>query len=66
MRFCDLVERIKSLDRPNWFGNKLLVALFITHWPKTRNQIIRKGLIPFTLYFLISLVFTQKLGVTEY
>ena len=35
-RFCDLIYRFKQLDRPRWFGHQLLVALFKTHWKKTR------------------------------
>ena len=62
-RFCDLVSKFKQLERPGWFGHDLIVALFKTNWRKTRRYIIIHGLIhgliPFTLYFATSMIYTS-------
>lgn len=53
-----MVAKFKELGRDSWFGDTLLAALFRSHWPKTRWIIIKRGLLPFSLYFITSLIFT--------
>lgn len=65
-RFCDLVSQFKGLERPAWFGHELLAALFKTNWSKTRRKIILPGLVPFAVYFLASLLYTDYVSSCEY
>ena len=58
-RFCDLVAAFKELRNDAWFGHPLLVALFHTHWNETRRVIIKRGLLPFVLYFVTSLILSH-------
>ena len=53
------------MERPGWFGHDLIVALFKTNWRKTRRYIIIHGLIPFTLYFFTSMIYTSYVSDCE-
>ena len=64
-QFCDLVSKFSALNRPSWFGHPLLIALFKTHWRKTRRVIVTRGLLPFVIYFCSCLIFTQQVATSE-
>ena len=65
MHFCDLASEFMQLDRPSWFCNDLMIALFKTNWVDSRIYIVYHGFIPFILYFLASFIYTERIANIE-
>ena len=63
--FGHCIEQLKKHAKPKWFAHELIQALFKTYWPAARSEIIKKGLLPFLVYFFSVTLFNYKVTVSE-
>ena len=60
--FCHLVSEFMLLDRPSWFCNDLMIALFKTNWGDAREYIFYRGFVPFLIYFIGGFFYTEMIA----
>ena len=62
----DFVKLFKQLDRESWFGHSIMLALFDTYMPEIKSCLIKRGLIPFMIYFASTFVFNYYSTISKY